>query len=781
MSSCCQNHPRHAGGAAPDPASIDPVCGMTVAAGSPHHATHEGREYRFCCAGCRTKFVADPVRYLQPRPAPTAAPALPAAIPGAKYTCPMHPEIVRDRPEACPLCGMALEPVMPSLDEGENPELVDFRRRFWWTLPLSIAVLLLAMGGHVWTGLPASTRSWLEFVLSAPVVLWAGRPFFERWAQSLRNHSPNMWTLIGTGVGAAFAYSAVAVIAPGMFPESLHEHGRVGVYFEAAAIIVSLTLLGQVLELKARSSTSAALRALLQLAPKHARRIRDDGTEEDIPLTHIHVGDRLRVRPGEKVPVDGEVVAGQSSVDESMLTGEPIPVEKAPGSKLIGATINGTGSLVLRAEHVGRETVLAQIVELVAQAQRSRAPMQRLADHVSFWFVLAVLVVAVATFIAWGLLVPGGTWTLAIVHSVSVLIIACPCALGLATPMSIMVATGRAAQAGVLFRDAEAIERLCTIDTLIVDKTGTLTRGRPAFRQVVATGSGAAEEVLRLAASLEQASEHPLAEAIVAEARSRGLALEPAQGFESVTGGGVRGRVGEHQLVLGSAALLREGGVDAGSLLDTAESLRREGASVVFLAVDGRAAGLIAVADPVKETSPAALAALHALGLRVVMATGDGRTTAEAVAKRLGIDEVHAEVRPQDKAALVARLKADGRRVAMAGDGINDAPALAAADVGIAMGTGTDVAMSSAQVTLVRGDLAGIVRARGISRQTVANMKQNLAFAFLYNALGVPIAAGLLYPLTGLQMSPMLAALAMSLSSVSVVSNALRLKVARAA
>jgi P-type Cu+ transporter len=671
---------------------------------------------------------------------------------------------------------MALEPVMPSLDDGENPELTDFRRRFWWTLPLSILVLVVAMFGHRLGTVSPTVRTWIEFALTTPVVLWAGWPFFQRWAQSIANRSPNMWTLIGTGVGAAFLYSVVATLAPELFPASFREHGRVAVYFEAAAIIVSLTLLGQVLELKARSSTSAALKALLGLAPKIARRLRADGTEEDIPLTHVHVGDRLRVRPGEKVPVDGEVIEGRSSVDESMLTGEPIPVEKSPGAKVIGATLNGVGAMVIRADKVGSDTVLAQIVQLVAQAQRSRAPMQRLADKVSFWFVLAVLTIAVATFLAWGIFGPDPSWTYAVVNAVAVLIIACPCALGLATPMSIMVATGRAAQAGVLFRDAEAIERLRKIDTLVVDKTGTLTLGRPAFQEVVGHDGSAGDEVLRLAASLEQGSEHPLADAIVAEARRRNLALTAAEDFESVTGVGVRGRVEGRSLALGNAALMQEIAAEVGVLAEHAERLRLEGATAMFLAVDGRAAGMIAVSDPIKDSTPAAVQALQADGLRIVMATGDSVTTAEAVARRLGLDEVHGEVRPQDKAALVARLQSEGRRVAMAGDGINDAPALAGADVGIAMGTGTDVAMSSAQVTLVKGDLRGIARAREISRATVGNMKQNLGFAFLYNALGVPVAAGLLYPAFGLLLSPMIAALAMSLSSVSVVGNALRLR-----
>jgi P-type Cu+ transporter len=764
-------HASHDSSTATARGGIDPVCGMTVAPDAPLHAMHEGHDYRFCSAGCRSSFVADPARYLQPG-ADTAAEA---AVPGAQYTCPMHPEIVRDAPGSCPICGMALEPMMPSLDDGENPELVDFRRRFWWTLPLSVAVLLISMAGHQLGLFSAATRTWIELALSAPVVLWAGWPFFQRWAQSIGNRSPNMWTLIGTGVGAAFGYSLVATLAPGLFPDSFQEHGRVGVYFEAAAIIVSLTLLGQLLELKARSSTSAAIRDLLGLAPKTARRLGDDGREEDIPLTHVHVGDRLRVRPGEKVPVDGEVIEGRSSVDESMLTGEPMPVEKSPGDKLIGATINASGSLVMRADRVGAETVLAQIVQLVAQAQRSRAPMQRMADKVSFWFVLGVLSISLTTFLVWGWLGPEPSWTYAVVNAVAVLIIACPCALGLATPMSIMVATGRAAQAGVLFRDAEAIERLRTIDTLIVDKTGTLTQGKPTFREVLASAGLAADEVLRLAASLDQGSEHPLAEAIVSEARRRALVLEPAADFESATGIGVRGRVGSARVALGNTALMQQLGVDVSALQEDAERLRREGGSAMFLAVDERVVGLIAVADSIKDSTPEAIAALRAAGIRVVMATGDGKTTAAAVARELGIEEFYGEVRPQDKSDLVARLKSEGRRVAMAGDGINDAPALAAADVGIAMGTGTDVAMSSAQITLVKGDLRGILRAREISQATVANMKQNLVFAFAYNALGVPIAAGVLYPVFGLLLSPMIAALAMSLSSVSVVANALRL------
>jgi Cu+-exporting ATPase len=709
--------------------------------------------------------------------APTS-PNIAAAAPaeGTIYTCPMHPQIRQPQPGNCPICGMALEPVLPALDEGPSPELVDFTRRFWWTLPLTVVVTVFAMGGHRLQWLAPATQSWAELVLSAPVVWWAGWPFFVRWRQSLANRSPNMWTLIGTGVGIAWLYSAVATLAPQVFPASFLEHGRIGVYFEAAAVIVSLTLLGQVLELRARSATSAAIKALLGLAPKTARRLRDDGTEEDVPLAQVHVGDRLRVRPGEKVPVDGVVLDGRSSVDESMLTGESIPVEKTAGERLIGATINGTGSLIMRAEKIGAETVLAQIVQMVAAAQRSRAPLQRMADVVSYWFVLAVAAIALAAFFVWGLFGPEPSWVYGTINAIAVLIIACPCALGLATPMSVMVATGRAATSGVLFKDAEAIEHLREIDTLIVDKTGTLTVGKPAFRAVVAAPGFSEEQVLRTAASLDQGSEHPLAEAIVAEARKRTLSLETVADFESSTGIGVRGTVAGARTAVGNTVLMQQDGIDVAPLLQSAEKMRAEGASVVYVAVAGRLAGLIAVADPIKPSTPEALRVLREAGIRVVMATGDGVTTARAVARELGIDEFHGEVRPQDKVELVKELKAKGRQVAMAGDGINDAPALAAADVGIAMGTGTDVAMAAGHVTLVKGDLRGIARARQLSQATVANMKQNLGFALVYNALGVPIAAGVLYPAVGLLLSPLIAALAMSFSSVSVVGNALRLR-----
>jgi len=693
------------------------------------------------------------------------------------YTCPMHPQIRMPAPGHCPICGMALEPVMPTAEEGDSAELVDMRRRFWWTLPLTLAVLPLGMFGHnILPGMAPAARSWLEFALATPVILWAGWPFLARCVASIRTRNPNMWTLIGIGVAAAYAYSIVATVAPGLFPAGFEEHGRVGVYFEAAAVIVSLTLMGQVLELKARSQTSAAIRALLGLAPKTARRLKDDGTEEDVALTHVHVGDRLRVRPGEKVPVDGVVLEGRSSVDEAMITGEPMPVEKTQGDKVVGATMNGSGAFLMRAERVGAQTVLSQIVQMVAQAQRSRAPLQRMADAVAFWFVLGVLGIALATFLVWGFLGPEPRWSYAILNSLAVLIIACPCALGLATPMSIMVATGRGATSGVLFRDAEAIEHLRTVDTLIVDKTGTLTVGKPAFHSVVEQPDFTADEVLRLAASLDQGSEHPLADAIVAEARRRKLALAPAEEFESGTGIGVRGRSEGKALALGNTVLMRQQGVDPASLAQAAEARRAEGASVVFLAVDGKLAGLIAVADPIKESTAEAIRVLREAGIRVVMATGDGLTTAKAVGDKLGIDEVHGEVRPQDKVDLVAKLQAQGRKVAMAGDGINDAPALARADVGIAMGTGTDVAMASGKVTLVKGDLRGIARARQLSERTVANMKQNLLFALVYNAAGVPVAAGILYPFSGLLLTPVFAALAMSLSSVSVVANALRLR-----
>ncbi|HSH92132.1 MAG TPA: copper-translocating P-type ATPase [Ramlibacter sp.] len=692
------------------------------------------------------------------------------------YTCPMHPQIRQGHPGSCPICGMTLEPLVPTLEDDENPELKDFSRRFWWTLPLTIVVTLLAMLGHRLGLFETSTQSWVELALSLPIVLWAGSPFFARGWRSVVNRSPNMWTLIGLGTGAAFIYSVVATMTPGVFPAEFASMGRVSVYFEAAAVIISLTLLGQILELKARSQTSAAIKSLLGLAPKTARRIRSDGTEEDVPLTNVHIGDLLRIRPGEKVPVDGVVAEGGSSVDESMLTGEPMPVSKRPGDQVIGATLNTSGALTVRAEKVGSATVLSQIVQMVAQAQRSRAPMQRMADHVAGYFVMGVIAIALLTLVAWGLFGPQPSWVYGLINAVAVLIIACPCALGLATPMSIMVATGRGATQGVLFRDAAAIENFRRIDTLIVDKTGTLTEGRPAFEKAIAVEGRSADDILRIAASLDQGSEHPLAMAIVQAARDRGLALAKADQFESASGIGVTGSVDGETVAVGNTALMDQLGIDSSALKPQAEELRGQGASVMYLAAGGNFAGLLAVSDPVKSSTPEALQSLHAAGIKVIMATGDGLTTAKSVADRLGIDEVYGEVKPADKLALVEKLQAEGRMVAMAGDGINDAPALARANVGIAMGTGTDVAMNSAQVTLVKGDLRGISVARQLSESTVANMKQNLGFAFIYNALGIPLAAGLLYPFTGMLLSPMVAALAMSLSSASVIANALRLR-----
>jgi Cu+-exporting ATPase len=756
----------------------DPVCGMSVTAQSAHRLQHEGRPVYFCSARCKEKFAADPAAY-PTDPSPTAAPAAPIAQPAADsviYTCPMHPEVRQDHPGACPKCGMALEPVQPASGDDENAELSDFRRRFFWTLPLPVIVAALSMAAHLVPWIAATTRGWIELVLTLPVVLWAGKPFFIRAVQSLIHRSPNMWTLIGLGTSAAFLYSVVATLAPDVFPPSFAVDGHVAVYFEAAAVILSLTLLGQMLELKARSKTSAAIKSLLDLAPKTARRVNADGTEQDVPLADVQVGERLRVRPGEKVPVDGVVTEGGSAVDESMLTGEAMPVAKGVGDKLIGATLNTRGALVMRAEKIGAQTVLAGIVQMVVQAQRSRAPMQRMADRVSGYFVAGVVAASVLAFFGWGLFGPQPSWVYGLVNAVAVLIVACPCALGLATPMSIMVATGNAATQGVLFRDAAAIENFRKVDTLIVDKTGTLTEGRPRFDRVVAARGFAEDEVLLLAASLDQGSEHPLAAAIVAAARDKGLVLDRAEGFDSISGIGVRGTVGGRALALGNAALMDQIKTAVDALKPQAEALRAEGASVMILAVDGQAAGLLVVSDPIKASTAAALAALRATGLRVIMATGDGLTTAKAIAARLGIDEVHGGVQPADKLALVDKLQREGHVVAMAGDGINDAPALAKADVGVAMGTGTDVAMNSAQVTLVKGDLRGIAQARLISEETIVNMKQNLAFAFVYNALGVPLAAGVLYPFTGWLLSPMIAAVAMSLSSLSVITNALRLR-----
>jgi len=765
----------------------DPVCGMTVepatAAGSARHA---GQTYWFCSTHCQKKFVAAPDTYLKPEPkkesscchhdSGIAATSVTVNDHGSgEYTCPMHPEVVQDHPGTCPKCGMALEPMQPSLEEEENPELRDFQQRFWFTLPLSIAVMVLAMFGHQLGWFPHDTQTWIEFALSLPVVLWAGQPFFVRGVQSILHRSPNMWTLIGMGTGAAFVYSVVATFAPQIFPVSFMSMGRIGVYYEAACVIISLTLLGQILELKARSKTSAAIKSLLGLAPKTARRIHADGSEEDIPLSHIHIGDRLRVRPGEKVPADGVVVEGASAVDESMLTGEPMPVSKRVGDKVIGATMNTNGALVIQAEKVGSQSMLSQIVQLVAQAQRSKAPLQRMADNVARYFVVSVVLVAVLTLLVWGFFGPEPGWVFGLINAVAVLIIACPCALGLATPMSIMVATGRGATQGILFRDAAAIEQLCKVDTVIVDKTGTLTEGKPGFDRVITAGSLSEEEILQLAASLDQHSEHPLAAAIVQAAREKSLLLGKASDFASGTGTGVTGTVAGKSLALGNTALMEQKKISIAALATQAEQLRVRGASVMYLAVDQQLAGLLAVSDPVKATTAEAVANLQRAGIRVVMATGDGLTTAKAIAEKLHITEVYGEVKPADKLALVEKLQAEGRVVAMAGDGINDAPALAKANVGIAMGTGTDVAMNSAQVTLVKGDLRGIATARLLSAATVNNMKQNLAFALAYNALCIPVAAGVLYPFTGMLLSPMIAALAMSLSSVSVISNALRL------
>ncbi len=697
--------------------------------------------------------------------------------PDITYTCPMHPEIRQDHPGICPKCGMALEPEQPQLEKEDNPELRDFQNRFWFTLPLTVVVTLLAMFGHRAELFSMTTQSWVELTLSIPVVLWAGWPFFTRWAKSILHRHPNMWTLIGTGTGAAFIYSVVATIAPDIFPVSFQSMGRVAVYFEAADVIISLTLLGQVMELKARSQTSEAIRLLMGLAPKTARKIYPDGSEEDIPLSHVHVGDVLRIRPGEKVPVDGVIVDGSSTVDESMLTGEPIPVSKKQGDKVIGATMNTTGALTMRSEKVGSQTVLAQIVNMVAQAQRSKAPMQRMADRIAGHFVVTVVLVAVITFFAWGLFgSPATGWEYGLLNAVAVLIIACPCALGLATPMSIMVATGKGATKGILFRDAAAIENFRKVNTLIVDKTGTLTEGHPVFEQVIPAEGFEKNELLRMAASLDQGSEHPLARAIVDAARLNGLMLETVSGFETISGIGVKGLVSGQQVLLGNTTLMEQMKVETLALSSDAERLRAEGASVMYLAINQKLAGLLAVSDPIKASSFEAVKSLSESGISVIMATGDGLTTAKAVGKKLGISEVHGEVKPADKLALVESLQQQGYVVAMAGDGINDAPALAKADVGVAMGTGTDVAMSSAPVTLVKGDLRGIAVARALSEATIANMKQNLMFAFVYNALGIPLAAGVFYSATGMLLSPMVAALAMSLSSVSVITNALRLR-----
>jgi P-type Cu+ transporter len=765
-------HFEHADHAHCAPATaVDPVCGMTVdAATAAHRGTRAGREYVFCGAGCRTKFAADPAKYLERRadPAPVAA--------GTIFTCPMHPEVHQVGPGACPICGMALEPEGGGVEDGG--ELADMTRRLWLSAIVAAPLVALDMAAHFGlTPLPHHAASLLQLALATPVVLWGGWPFFVRGAQSLRSLNLNMFTLIAMGTGVAFGYSVVAALAPGLFPRAFHDsHGAVAVYFEAAAVIVVLVLVGQVLELRARAATSAAIRALMELAPARALRLRADGSDEDVPVEAVIVGDRLRVRPGEKIPVDGTVVDGRSTVDEAMVTGEPIPASKSAGDQVAAGTLNGSGSFVMRAEKVGGETLLAQIVQMVAAAQRSRAPIARLADRVASVFVPLVIATALAAFAAWSIYGPEPRFAFGLVAAVSVLIIACPCALGLATPMSIMVGVGRGAHAGVLIRNAEALERLEQVDTLVVDKTGTLTEGRPAVVAVVPAGGWTEAEVVRLAASLERASAHPLAAAIVAAAAERGMTLADVTEFDSRTGKGVIGVIEGRPVALGNEAMLTDLGIVTAALTEAADRLRGGGATAVLLAVDGRLAGIVGIADPIKATTPPALARLRAEGLRVVMLTGDHRATADAVARRLGIDEIEAEVLPEQKNAAVERLRREGRVVAVAGDGVNDAPALAAADVGIAMGTGADVAIESAGVTLVKGDLGGIVRARNLSRATMRNIRQNLFLAFVYNGAAIPIAAGVLYPAFGILLSPMIGAAAMALSSVSVIGNALRLR-----
>jgi Cu+-exporting ATPase len=772
-------HHHHHDHAQPDDSAVatDPVCGMKVRIdGARHVHAHHGQTYYFCNPKCLTKFQVEPARYLDPKPKAT-----PTAVEAATiYTCPMHPEIRQAGPGSCPICGMALEPETVTADAPPNPELIDFTRRFWIGLALALPVVALEMGAHVFDLhrlVDPRLSAWLQLAFATPVVLWAGWPFLERGAASIRQRALNMFTLIAIGTGAAWLYSLVATIAPGVFPSALRDaHGTVAVYFEAAAVIVVLVLLGQMLELRARERTGGAIRALLKLAPAIALRVDNDGEEREVPLESVVVGDRLRVKPGAKVPVDGVLTIGRGTIDESMITGEPMPATKSKDDKVTGGTINTTGSFVMRAERVGADTMLSRIVQMVSQAQRSRAPIQRLADQVSGWFVPVVLVVAVLSFAAWSLWGPSPALPFAIVAAVSVLIIACPCALGLATPMSIMVGIGRGASEGVLIRDAEALERMEKVDTLVIDKTGTLTEGKPTLLAVEAIDGSESSEALRLAASLERGSEHPIAAAIVAAARERNLALADAQEFDSPIGKGVSGTVDGKALVLGNAAFLKERGIDTAPGETRADALRADGATVVMLAIHGRLAALIAVGDKVKDTTPDALATLRAEGLRIVMLTGDVRRSAEAVAAKLGIDSVEAEVLPQDKATIVQRLRAEGRVVAMAGDGVNDAPALAAADVGIAMGTGTEIAIESAGITLVKGDLRGIARARVLSRATMRNIRQNLFFAFAYNAAGVPVAAGVLYPVFGILLSPVIAAAAMALSSVSVIANALRLR-----
>ncbi|MGE0698078.1 MAG: heavy metal translocating P-type ATPase [Hyphomicrobiaceae bacterium] len=753
----------------------DPVCGMTV---DPHTArhrhSHEGHPYYFCSGKCREKFVAEPAKHLKPETKPVAAVPV-----GTIYTCPMHPEIRREGPGSCPICGMALEPELASEDSAPNPELADMTRRFWIGLALALPVFALEMGGHLtglhqWLGQQKS--NWIQLVLATPVVLWAGWPLFERGWKSLKTRNLNMFTLIAMGTGVAWVYSVIGTFWSGVFPASMRGHdGSVAIYFEAAAVITVLVLLGQVLELRAREQTSGAIRALLDLSPKLARRIKADGTDEEVGLDQVVVGDSLRVRPGERVALDGVILEGRSSIDESLVTGESMPVTKSVGDKVIGGTMNQSGGFVMRADKVGRDTVLAQIVQMVAQAQRSRAPIQRLVDQVSAWFVPAVIAAALLAFVVWSIWGPEPRYTYGLIAAVSVLIIACPCALGLATPMSIMVGVGRGAQSGVLIKSAEALERMEKVDTLVVDKTGTLTEGKPSVVAIRTVDGIVEADLLRLTASLERSSEHPLAAAIMRAANERGLTLGAVENFDSPVGKGVTGAVDGRKLVIGNQRIMSEASIDTASLGAAADELRKDGPTAIFVALDGKAAGIIAIADPIKATTPAAIAALKAAGIKVVMLTGDNSTTAEAVAAKLGITDVEAEVLPEDKGKIVARFRSQGRVVAMAGDGVNDAPALAAADVGIAMGTGTDVAMESAGVTLLQGDLNGIVRARHLSAATMANIRQNLFFAFIYNAAGVPIAAGVLYPFLGILLSPIIAAAAMALSSVSVIGNALRL------
>ncbi len=758
--------------------ALDPVCGMTVnPATTPHHADHKGTTYHFCSVGCRTKFVGNPLKYLKPESTKAAAEPVPE---GTVFTCPMHPEIRQVGPGSCPICGMALEPVMVSAESGPNHELIDMTRRFWIGLVLALPVLVLEMGGHV-TGLRmllgSQATNWIQLALATPVVLWAGWPFFVRGFDSLKTRNLNMFTLIAMGTGIAWIYSVIATFMPGLFPPAFREaDGSVAVYFEAAAVITVLVLLGQVLELRARDQTSGAIKALLGLAPKTARRVNGDGAEEDVAIDLIAVGDRLRVRPGEKVPVDGVLVEGPATLDESMVTGESMPVTKEAGGKLIGGTLNATGSFIMKAEKVGRDTMLARIVQMVAEAQRSRAPIQRLADRVAGWFVPLVLLAAVAAFASWSIWGPEPRFAYGLVAAVAVLIIACPCALGLATPMSIMVGVGRGAQSGILIKNAESLERMESIDTLVVDKTGTLTEGRPAVTSIVVAKGFKETEMLRFAASVEQASEHPLAAAIVNAAKARNIVTAKVMGFDSPTGKGAIGMVERKRIALGNAKFLAELSIGVTELASAAETLRVEGATAIYMAVNGKIAAMFGISDPVKATTPAALAALRAQNIRIVMLTGDNRTTATAIANRLGITDIEADVLPDQKAEIVAGLKRQGRVVAMAGDGVNDAPALAAADVGIAMGTGTDVAMESAGITLLKGDLMGIAKAQALSKATMRNIRQNLFFAFIYNAAGVPIAAGILYPVFGILLSPMIAAAAMALSSVSVIGNAIRLK-----